>query len=152
MDPTEKNIPGAQPSDSADLRGLNHRIKSGAGWFYWIGAFTAIDTIMVYAQAKFYFGLGLAVVVVRNDTIRQAGASKLISQILINLALAAFIAAFGYFAGKRHGWAFIVGMILLGLDTVLTGLLEMWLNLVLHVWGMISIFLAYRACRATRSG
>ena len=68
--------------------------------------------------------------------------------IAINIAIAAFIAAFGYFAGKRHGWAFIIGMILLGLDTVLTGLLSMWLNLALHIWAMISIFLGYRACRA----
>jgi hypothetical protein len=39
----------------------------------------------------------------------------------------------------------------LGLDTALTGLLSMWLNLALHIWAMISIFRGYRACRAAGS-
>ena len=131
-----ENAPGTPapqtPAAPAGDPNLDGRIKNGASWFYWIAAFSIINSILVYTNLAWQFGLGLAVTVERD-----------------NVAIAAFVAAFGYFAGKRHGWAFIVGMLLLGLDTVLTGLLSMWLNLVLHIWAMISIFLGYRACRAT---
>jgi hypothetical protein len=57
---------------------------------------------------------------------------------------------FGFFASKGHGWAFIIGMILLGLDTALTGLLQMWLSLGLHVFALFCIFSGFKASRALR--
>ena len=150
METPDQDAPMAQPSADAYQRDLDHRIKSGASWFYWIGAFSVINSVLVYANAPVQFALGLAVTVMRDDTARQMGGPSMTKHIAIDVLLAAFIAAFGYFAGKRHGWAFIVGMILLGLDTALTGLLSMWLNLALHAWAMISIVLGYRACRAAR--
>jgi len=148
-----ENAPGTPapqtPAARAGDPNLDGRIKNGASWFYWIAAFSIINSILVYTTLAWQFGLGLAVTVERDNVARQVGGSTMTKHIAINVAIAAFVAAFGYFAGKRHGWAFIVGMLLLGLDTVLTGLLSMWLNLVLHIWAMISIFLGYRACRAT---
>ena len=152
MEPANKKASGSPaplPSaPSACDPSVEGRIKNGASWFYWIAAFSVINSILVYTKAGFSFGLGLGVTVFRDAMAVQVGGTTMIKHIAIDIALAGLIAAFGYFAGKRQGWAFIVGMILLGLDTVLTGLLGMWLNLALHLWAMISIFLGYRACRA----
>ena len=151
MEPTDKNASGSSAPPSAPSAGDPHlegRIKNGASWFYWIAAFSVINSILVYTSLPWTFGLGLGATVERDNAARQMGGSAMISHLGINIAIAGLVAAFGYFAGKRHGWAFLVGMILLGLDTVLTGLLSMWLNLALHLWAMISIFLGYRACRA----
>ncbi len=152
MEPTDKNAAGAPALQPVTLAAtdpsLHHRIKGGASWFYWIAAFSIINSILVYANASFSFALGLAVTVIRDAAAKEVGGSAMLMHIAINIALAGLIAGFGYFAGKRHGWAFLVGMLLLGLDTILTALLSMWLNLALHAWAMVSIFLGYRACRA----
>src|SRR5689334_14074374 len=148
MEPTNENAAGASAPQSAPVANLEARIRNGAGWFYWMAAFSVINSVLVYTKAAFSFGLGLAVTVYRDDIARQVGGPTMTKHIAINVAIAAFIATFSYFAGKRHGWAFIVGMILLGLDTVLAGLLDMWLNLAFHIWAMVSLFLGYRTLRA----
>ena len=74
----------------------------------------------------------------------SGGSAKAIGLVLGVLAAGIF-ALFGVFACKRHVWAFVVGMLLYGLDTILTVLAEQWLGLAFHGWVLFSLFIGTRA-------
>ena len=57
---------------------------------------------------------------------------------------------FGWFSIKRHAWAFIVGLLVLLLDTGLCVLIKSWISVAFHAWAVISIFMAFRASRAAK--
>ena len=73
-----------------------------------------------------------------------------IISVILNAIFTGIIALFGWLALKRKGWAFIVGMILFSLDSVLTLLFEDWISLGFHVFALICIFNGYNALRKIR--
>jgi hypothetical protein len=151
--PAAAAIPAASPlhvpAATADPE-LEKRMKSGAGWFYWIAGFSAVNSILTATGSQWGFALGLGVTTFIDGVALGFGGSAKIVAITLNLLAAAFVATFGFFAGKGQAWAFIVGMIVLGLDTALTGLLQMWLSLALHLFALFCIFSGFKASRALR--
>jgi hypothetical protein len=130
---------------------LDRRVKSGASWFYWIAAFSIINSILMATGSGWGFALGLGITGIIDAVAAGAGggAAKVVA-VTLNLLAAGLLALFGVFAAKRHAWAFVVGMILLALDTVLTGLLQMWLSLAIHLFALFCIFSGFKASRAMR--
>jgi hypothetical protein len=129
----------AQAPVAADPE-LARRVKSGAGWFYWIAAFTIINAVMVNTGSRWGFALGLAA-----PQLFSGGGSAI--GIVINALAAGFLVFLGVFAGKGQAWAFILGMVVMLLDSALTGLLQMWLSLIIHAFALFSIFSGFRANR-----
>jgi hypothetical protein len=129
---------------------LERRVKSGAGWFYWIAAFSLINSIMVASGSGGGFALGLGVTGLIDALAANAGGAAKAIALTLNFLAAGVLVLFGFFAGKGHGWAFIIGMILLALDTVLTGLVQMWMSLALHLFALFCIFAGFKASRALR--
>lgn len=120
----------------AKLR-VEHEIKSGANWFYWIAGLSLINSvIMMFGGGwSFIIGLGLTQLV---DAVAAISAENIGSDIgmvvkavafVMNIAIAGIVAGFGVFAHKRHKWAFLVGMVLYALD----GLIFLWVG---DYWGM----------------
>ena len=127
---------------------LEQQLKSGAGWFYWIAALSLVNSIMALTGSKWGFALGLGVTQIIDAAASSfAGAGQAIA-FTLDLLAAGLLVLFGVFGNKRHVWAFVVGMVLVGLDTVLTGLLLMWMSLAFHVFALFCIFKGYQACRA----
>lgn len=129
---------------------LAQRMKSGASWFYWIAGFSVVNSILVLTGAGFGFALGLGVTTILDGIAASFGGGAKAVAIALNILAAGILVLFGYFANKGHAWAFIIGMVLLALDTALTGLLRQWLSLALHAYALFCIFTAYRASRALR--
>jgi len=58
-----------------------NNLKSGANWFYWVAGLSLINTIMIFAGAKWGFAIGLAITQIidvvapaqEQHPIRQAG-------------------------------------------------------------------------------
>jgi hypothetical protein len=146
--------PAAAPAQSepqvADPE-LAQRMKSGAGWFYWIAGFSIVNSILIHTGQEWGFALGLGISAILDGMASAFGGAAKIIAIALNVLAAGIVILFGFFASKGHGWAFIIGMILLGLDTVLTGLREMWLSLGLHVFALFCIFSGFKASRALRA-
>ena len=130
---------------------LEQQLKSGAGWFYWIAALSLVNSIMALTGSKWGFALGLGVTQIIDAIASGAGGAGQTIAFIIDLLAAGLLVLFGVFANKRHGWAFIVGLVLVGLDTVVTGLLQMWMSLAFHAFALFCIFKGYQACRALRS-
>jgi hypothetical protein len=131
---------------------LEKRMKSGAGWFYWIAGFSIINSILILTGQEWGFALGLGVTSIIDAIAAgvETGAARIVA-IVMDLLAAGLVVLFGFFASKGHGWAFIIGMVLLALDTALTGLLQMWMSLALHVFALFCIFSGYKASRQLRA-
>jgi hypothetical protein len=125
---------------------LDHRIRSGASWFYWVAALSVINSVLLMTNVGFGFAVGLGLTTITDVALANKPAIALVISILCS----GVIALFGYFAIKRHVWAFIVGLLMLLLDTGLCVLIQSWISVAFHVWAIVSIFMAFRASRAAR--
>lgn len=129
---------------SPELFDLEKRVKSGGSWFYWVAALSLVNSFMALSGSGGGFVIGLSITQIVDAMLADAGSMKGLG-LVIGVAAAGVFALFGYFACKRHAWAFIVGMLLYGLDTILTVLAEQWLGLAFHAWVLVSLFLGARA-------
>lgn len=62
----------------------------------------------------------------------------------IDLIIVGIFALFGFFANKFHKWAFLWGLILFALDTVLFFFIGDFLGLIIHAFALFSIFRAFK--------
>jgi hypothetical protein len=106
---------------------LQRQIKNGAYNFYWIAGLSMITSIFFIFSTSPSFVVGLGVTQFMDITIHNLAQTLPNSSPpihAIGLALDFFIcsvfALFGFLASKGHRWAFISGMCLFGLDTILT--------------------------------
>lgn len=133
---------------------LTRRMKSGASNFYWIAALSVINSLVLEFGGSSYFVVGLASTLI-VDTIfveiaRSAGEGSLVVK-LIGLAISVFIAGifalFGLFANRGKSWAFIVGMVLYVLDTLIMLGVREWMGLIFHGLFLFGLFGGWRALR-----
>lgn len=140
------NTPNTSPVAMADPATFA-RLKSGASWFYWIAGLSLINSISAFSGSTWRFIVGLGVTQAFDGlAVEFGGAGKAIVLLLDLLAAGIFI-LFGVFATKRHQWAFIVGMILFGLDGLIFLLVQDWLGVGFHVFVLYCLFRGLKACR-----
>lgn len=137
--------PAFAPASAHDPE-LDARIRSGASWFYWVAGMSVINSVLLMTKSGIGFAVGLGFTAITDHVFRNSPAIALVISVLCS----GVIALFGYFAIKRHAWAFIVGLLVLLLDTGLCVLEEAWISVAFHAWAVISIFMAFRASRAAR--
>ncbi len=125
---------------------LDARIRSGASWFYWVAALSVINSILLMTNVGFGFAVGLGLTTITD----VAFASMPVVALTISILSSAVVAVFGWFSIKRHAWAFIVGLLVLLLDTGLCVLIKSWISVAFHAWAIVSIFMAFRASRAAK--
>jgi len=129
---------------------LQKELQSGASWFYWIAGLTVVNTVMAFSGSDKGFVLGLAFTQGIDFGARGIGSIGILIAVVIDLLMIGGFITFGIFAGKGHKWAFITGLVIYGLDTLLvfallfadTGLL---LGAVIHA---LAIFYIIRGLRA----
>lgn len=134
-------------------------LQRGANWFYWIAGLSLVNSGIAVAGGAggFIVGLGVTQIV---DGIAGAVAQDLDGNgamvvkgvaFVIDLLIAGVLVLFGWFANKGHSWAFLVGLILYGMDGLLFLLFQDWLAVGFHVFagfGILSGYLALRKLRA----
>lgn len=135
---------------------LEQRMKNGANWFYWIAGLSLVNSLLFFfgAQVSFLGGLGISLVVdaLVGGAIEAGGPTVLrIVAVTINLVFLAAFAFFGYYAGNRFGGAFLVGIILYLLDSVLVLLFGDYLMAGFHAFALFFIVRGYLACRNLNS-
>lgn len=142
-------VPAAPPFAPAAANDPSQeaRIRSGASWFYWVAALSFINTVLLLTKIGIGFAVGLGFTSITDRVFYSAPVMALV----ISAFCSGVIAIFGWFAIKRHAWAFIVGLLLLVLDTVICVLDQSWISVAFHVWAIVSIFMAFRASRAAKA-
>lgn len=141
------------PYDSVERQQLEHRMKSGANWFYWIAALSLITSIISLAGGGWAFLVSLGITqfidAVANGVAANWGVGFKAVALVFDLVAAGLFALLGYFASvKRQQWAFVAGMALYTLDALLCGLVGLWFGLAFHAYVLYNLFGGYKASAA----
>jgi hypothetical protein len=132
---------------------VESQVKSGAGWFYWIAGLSLINSVIMMLGGGWSFIIGLGITqlidavagVIAEELGPSTGIVIRIVAFVLDIGIAGIVAGFGIFARKRHKWAFIVGMVLYGLD----GLIFLWAGDYLSIgFHLFALFGLYRGVKA----
>ena len=142
----------------ASLIDLDARVTSGANWFYWIAALSLVNSVIVMAEGEWSFIVGLGVTqivdwvsIVIAEEAPEWKTIVTVVAILANLVTVTICGSFGFFANRKHVWAFWVGMVLYALDGLLILLVGDILSFGFHVFALWCIFSGLRALQEIRA-
>jgi hypothetical protein len=106
---------------------LKRLMKNGAYNFYWIAGLSMANSIyfLYVTRSNFVIGLGITQfldTIIHNLAQSFPNSVRLIRGLglIPDLFICSVFALCGFFAAKGHRWAFLAGMILYGLDSILT--------------------------------
>ena len=124
------------------------RLKKGAGWFFWIAGLSILNSIigLTGGGVNFILGLGLSQIIdaIASIAAEDIGSSSGTVILAIGFVLSSLIAGafvvFGLFARKGKKWAFIIGMILYGLDGLIFIGVGDLLSIGFHVFALFGLF------------
>jgi hypothetical protein len=110
-----------------NVASLQRQMKSGASNFYWIAGLSMANSIFFVFSTRSSFVVGLGVTqfmdIITHNIAQSFPNSILLIQgigLLPDLFICGVFVFCGYLAAKGYRWAFIAGMILYGLDAILT--------------------------------
>lgn len=124
-------------------------VKRGANWFYWIAALSLVNTFAMISGGHFHFLLGLGI----TDVTAALGPQVRAFAFFIDVLVLGFFGMCGYYAGKSHKWAFLMGMTFYVLDSGITLLGQDWLSFAFHIYALLCIWRGFsRIAVARQSG
>jgi GYF domain 2 len=136
---------------------LEKQAKSGAGWFFLIAGLSMVNTVISLCGSSIQFVVGLGVSQVIDAVAKGTGNSIGTGiGLFFNLLVFGLFILFGIFARKMHAWAFIVGMVLYGLDFLLVLLFAVrfgagWLPMAFHAYALFGIFRGLKAANEIKN-
>jgi len=150
-----QTIPPALPAVGAATGtdvALLAQMRSCSSWFYWVAALSLVNSVVAFAGGgwRFLFGLGITQVFDGFGT-GLGGSGKFVA-LFLDLIAAGVLVLFGVLAGKRHTWAFIVGMVLLLLDGGILLLAQDWIGVAFHAFVLFRLFQGLQVCRQLNGG
>jgi len=145
----------AMQRTQAVLVELTSRMKRGANNFYWIAALSVINSFILEFGGDSYFVVGLGSTLFVDSIFVEIAKSfsegaivvKIIG-LAISIVIAGIVALFGLFANRGKKWAFIVGMALYGLDTLIMLAFQEWMGLLFHALFLYGLFGGLQALSA----
>jgi|SRR6185295_17502166 len=144
------NVPGDSVLQ-AEIADLTRRSQIGANWFFWIAGLSFINSVIVLMDGRWSFLAGLGITQFIDGMAKalspKLGGAAVVFALLMDLAAAGVIILFGLMARQKHNWAFVLGMILYGLDGLLFLLVGDWLSLAFHGYALYCIFRGLSANR-----
>ena len=154
----ETTIPAADDR-SVELAKHVKALASGANWFYWIAGLSLVNSAIQFAGGEWSFivGLGIAQLFDAIAAVAVAdGAGGGVRGVALGLdvAVAGGFVLFGWLAGRRAGWAFVLGMALYAFDGLLFLMVGDWLSIAFHLFALVGLaggFAALRKLRALES-
>jgi hypothetical protein len=135
-----------------NIASLQRQMKSGAYNFYWIAGLSMANAMYFAFTTKSSFAAGLGatqfLIIVFHNIAQSFPNSAVLIQ-WIGLFFVFFICSVfvisGYLAVKKHRLAFIVGMILYGLDAILTLVSLDFIGFIFHLFFLWFLFSGMQA-------
>ncbi|MHC4153899.1 MAG: hypothetical protein ACYST6_03075 [Planctomycetota bacterium] len=143
-----------EEAGDTEILDLQKRVVNGANWFYWIAGLSLVNSVLFLAgvQWGFIFGLGITQVI-DAATIEIGGETNYVARMVgfgLDVIAASVFALFGFLSHKRHGGAFVTGMILYALDAMLFLVAGDFLGLAFHAVALYMIFCGFKANRTLK--
>ena len=136
---------------SAGYTEIYQRYKSGANWFYWIAGLTLVTSIVAFAGGDWRFLISLGTTqffdaFAEGLSSDLGGAPKVIALVLDIFVTALFV-LFGVLAGKKLLPAYMIGMIVFGLDGLVSLMLQDLIGVLAHAVVLFFLVRGYMAGR-----
>ena len=130
---------------------LTQSYKSGANWFYWIAGLTIVTSVIAFGGGgiRFLISLGITQII---DGAAEAisadggGVAKMVALVLSLLISGVFI-IFGVLANKKILAAYIAGMVLFGLDGLVSLVFQDWIGVIAHAVVLFFLFRGFQSGR-----
>ncbi len=158
--PPDKAVARATKA-AVDRIQLIQQMRGGGSWFFWIAGVSIVNAVVAITggEWRFLFSLtlsdmltqGVAHMVEQGDIAEEAAAGWRIATGAISLFAVTVFVVLGVFARKGGVWAFVVGLVLYGMDAALTLFIGEWLNLAFHAWALVGLFSGVQAARKLRA-
>jgi len=130
---------------------LSERFAAGANWFYWIAGLTLATSIIGLLGGGWAFFLSLGITQVIDGFAiffaESFGEAPKVIAMVLDIFITALFVGFGYLSNKRHMWAYLTGIIVFILDSLISVLILDWLGIIIHG---IALFLMIRGYIAGR--
>lgn len=120
---------------------LESQFRNGANWFFWIAGMSLINSLigLFGGNWSFVIGLGLTQVI---DAMLTTGDGEIGSRLigtLLTAGVAGIFLAFGHFAREGRRAAFIAGILLYVIDTLIFVVVRDVLAIALHAFALFCL-------------
>src|SRR5258705_756868 len=136
--------------DSLERNRLAQQAASGARWFFWIAALSLITSVASLSGSnwRFFASLGITQILdaIFVAVAKNSGDGAKIFAFFIDLIIGGIFAVCGLLALKRQSWAFIGGIVLFGLDSLIFLIGSDWLGFAFHGFVLFCLVKGYMAC------
>jgi len=140
-----------QNTDFGYHAALSQRARSGANWFYWIAALSLITSVLSLSGSgwRFFLSLGSTQIIdaLASGIAQELGEAAKVIGFVLDIFITGVFAGLAWLAGKKHLWAYIVGMVLFGLDGLLLFLVQDWISAIFHAVVIYWIFRGFRSAQ-----
>ena len=123
--------------------------RSGVKWFYWIAALTIITSFIAFfgGGIRFLISMGVTQFIdaVGAGLATQLGSAAQVVALVLDLIVTSVFALFGYLAGKKMLWAYIVGMVIFLLDGLLSLAFVDIIGVIAHAVVLFFLFRGFQA-------
>ena len=130
--------------DRAAIAQANPAIIRGARWFWWIAGLSLVNTVMIHSGSNVNFVIGLGFTLITDSALQNL---KLIAFAIDAVAIGFFFGA-GWFAGRGHFWAFVLGLFAYVGDALIYVIAQSWMSVAFHA---LAIFYMIRGARELRA-
>jgi hypothetical protein len=127
---------------------LQSRMRAGAGWLLAVAIFSVVNSALMMFDAKLHFIVGLGITEVADGIGKVGGSVGGVAGLVITLIAAGVFVLFWKFAREGQQWAFLIGMILYGLDGLIFLGFGLWLDLAFHAFAIFNLFKGLQALNA----
>jgi len=131
---------------SAERQQLEARRRRSAFWFYWIAGLTLVNTLGALAAQHWRFVVGLGVTQLADGLAARAGRGWN-GALAVDLLLIGGFVLLGGLAARGRDWAFLVGLGVYVIDSLVFVLARDWLGVAIHIFVLVMIFKGYQAAR-----
>lgn len=165
LEPERPTVPDVTPTQEfADLGGdlrasieTDYRFRGGANWFFWIAGLSLVNSVLMLSGSDWSFIVGLGITqvidVIASEIASQAKEAQTVVKLVafgLDLVVAAMCAGVGVLARKGFAWAFILGMIVYGMDGLIFLLFQDWLSFGFHIFALYGIWNGLQALLKSR--
>lgn len=137
--------------DSVRHAELTQSYKSGANWFYWIAGLTIVTSVIAFGGGgiRFLISLGVTQIIdgIAETISAEGGGGAKVVALVVSLLISGVFIIFGWLANQKMLWAYMVGMVLFGLDGLLSLVAQDWIGVIAHGVVLFFLFRGYQAGR-----
>jgi hypothetical protein len=152
IQPAPAPAPAPSGPTPAQIAAARHRavMRSGANWLLWVAGLSLVNSVLFWTGSTWAFAIGLGLTDAANafGQLVITGTTGVVVALFVDALIAGGFAGLWQMAKQGAGWAFIVGMVVYGLDALLMAWATDWLSLAFHGLALYFIFRGFQACRA----